>query len=277
MPDEDVVLETPQSGVPESTAPTDTTSEPGKSATPESEDYTSGEEDPSSTEQPEIPKAIQKQLDKLKRQRYEAKRVAERERRDREYWQQQAQNRSEPPTPTVDATIKPTVDKFTTYEDYLEALSDWKVEQKLSGQRAASERDNQAQVQAKRADTYQNRVRQAEDKYEDYQEIAHGDHWMPSPQMVEAIQESELGPDLAYWLGGHPEDAERIASLSPVAQYREIGKLEERLSRPPARKTTDTPAPIEPAGAKAKAHKEPHEMTPHEFSQWRKKYIAQRR
>ena len=70
--------------------------------------------------------------------------------------------------------------------------------------------------------------------------------------MAETIQYSDLGPDLAYWLGSNPKEAERIARLSPILQAREIGKIEVRLSdNPPVKKTTSAPTPISPVTARS--------------------------
>ena len=228
----------------------------------------------SAAEPPKKAKGVQKRLDELTRQRREAEARAERERQEREYWQRKALGEDNKPAPT---TVKPTVEQFTTYEDYLEALTDWKVEQKTVQAREAETRKSQEQVEQERKLSYDQRVANAEAKYDDYQEVAHGAHWSPTRDMAVAIMESEKGPDIAYWLGSHPDDADRIAGLSTTAQIREIGKLEERLSRPAPKPTTAAPPPISPSGAKAKAQKDPSEMTPTEFKAWRAKYIAQRR
>ena len=65
--------------------------------------------------------------------------------------------------------------------------------------------------------------------------------------MAETIQSSEIGPEIAYWLGQNPKEADRISRLTPLLQAREIGKVEVRLSaEPPAKKTSSAPAPINP-------------------------------
>jgi hypothetical protein len=70
--------------------------------------------------------------------------------------------------------------------------------------------------------------------------------------MAETIKASDLGPDLAYWLGSNPKEAERISRLSPLLQAREIGKIEAKLgSEPVQKKTTSAPEPIRPVSARA--------------------------
>jgi hypothetical protein len=69
--------------------------------------------------------------------------------------------------------------------------------------------------------------------------------------MAETIKASDIGPDLAYWLGSNPKEADRISRLSPLLQAREIGKIEAKLSfDPPKKKTTSAPEPIRPVGAR---------------------------
>jgi hypothetical protein len=70
--------------------------------------------------------------------------------------------------------------------------------------------------------------------------------------MAESIQSSDNGPDLAYWLGSNPKEAERIARLSPILQAKEIGKIEVRLAdNPPVKKSTSAPTPISPVTARS--------------------------
>ena len=70
--------------------------------------------------------------------------------------------------------------------------------------------------------------------------------------MAETIKASDMGPDLAYWLGTTPKEADRISRLSPLLQAREIGKIEAKLAAsPPVKPTTSAPAPITPVTARA--------------------------
>ena len=56
----------------------------------------------------------------------------------------------------------------------------------------------------------------------------------------------------SYYLGSNPKDAERISRMSPLAQAKEIGKIEAKLSsNPPVKKTTSAPAPISPVTARS--------------------------
>ncbi len=69
--------------------------------------------------------------------------------------------------------------------------------------------------------------------------------------MAETIQASDVGPDVAYYLGSNPKEADRISRLSPFLQAKEIGKIEAKLATdPPVKKTTAAPQPITPVSAR---------------------------
>jgi hypothetical protein len=70
--------------------------------------------------------------------------------------------------------------------------------------------------------------------------------------MAETIQMSDVGPDLAYYLGSNPREADRISKLTPYSQAKEIGKLEAKLaSEPVLKKTTSAPPPIAPISGRS--------------------------
>lgn len=62
------------------------------------------------------------------------------------------------------------------------------------------------------------------------------------------IVESGVGPNVLYHLASNPDVVERISALSPLRQIVEIGKLEDALSAPVAKKSSNAPAPIKPVG-----------------------------
>lgn len=79
----------------------------------------------------------------------------------------------------------------------------------------------------------------AQARYADFDEVvvkgATENKWPCPPVVAVAIKDSEVGPDVAYHLASNPEDARRIAKLTPLEQAREFGRLEERLINKAAR------------------------------------------
>jgi hypothetical protein len=139
----------------------------------------------------------------------------------------------------------PSIDNFESTDAYAEALALRKAEELLA------QRDRQKE-QAEIVEAYSEREEKARDKYDDFEDVVYNPKLRITDVMAETIQYSDLGPDLAYWLGTNPKEAERIARLSPILQAREIGKIEVRLSdNPPVKKTTSAPTPISPVTARS--------------------------
>jgi len=138
----------------------------------------------------------------------------------------------------------PPADQFESPEAYAEALAVRKAEELLA------HREFQKQ-QAAINDAYAEREEEARAKYDDFEQVAYNPQLRVTDVMAETIKASEMGPDLAYWLGTNPKEADRISRLSPLLQAREIGKIEAKLAAsPPVKPTTSAPAPITPVTAR---------------------------
>lgn len=63
-----------------------------------------------------------------------------------------------------------------------------------------------------------------------------------------ALSESDLAPQLKYYLGKNPDEFKRLNAMTPVKAVMELARIEDRLTndKPPEKKTTNAPAPIKP-------------------------------
>lgn len=205
---------------------------------------------------------------------------------EKEYWKQQALKQPKQEERQVLAPSglppKPTREEFYNEVDpeaaFMEAMADWKAEEKLA------QRDQQAQqaaVQTKIQTAAQKFFSAGHQKYEDFDAVAtYNPDLIVTPAMQEALIDSEHGADVAYYLGKNLTEARRIAGLPPVAQVREIGKIEAKLqtAETPPKRTTQAPEPIKPVETKGNTSaKDPSQMSDAEFSAYRKRQIAQRR
>ena len=164
-------------------------------------------------------------------------------REQRKWERDQAQRAAE--TQIVKAPAAASVDQFESPEAYAEALAYQKAEELIARREAAS---RQSQV----LESYQEREEAARDKYDDFEQVAYNPKLSITNVMAETIQSSEIGPELAYYLGSNPKDADRIARLTPFMQAKEIGKIEAKLAaEPPMKRTTSAPAPISPVNARS--------------------------
>lgn len=129
-------------------------------------------------------------------------------------------------------------------EEYAELLAERKAAELI-------ERREQARIQTELLEQYHEREEEARTKYDDFEQVAYNPKLPITDVMAQTIQASEIGPEMAYYLGSNPREAERISKLSPFLQAKEIGKIEAKLSdNPPVKKTSNAPAPIAPVTAR---------------------------
>jgi hypothetical protein len=138
----------------------------------------------------------------------------------------------------------PSRDQYDSDEAYADALATVKAEQLVAQRR-------QQEEYRKTLAVYEESEEKARDKYDDFDQVTRNPNLPITNVMLEAIQSSDIGPDVAYYLGTNPKEAERIANLSPYLQAKEIGKIEVKIaSNPPVKKTSSAPAPISPVTAR---------------------------
>lgn len=149
---------------------------------------------------------------------------------------------------------EPKPENFQTYEDYIEAVTDWKVEQKLDTklrglQEQSQERKQQTAIAEHEARIAKN-LNKAATKYDDFHEVVSNPDLTVTIPMRDAIGDSEIGGEIAYYLGTHTDEAATIANMSPVQQIKAIDRLESKLKAPaPApeiQPVSQAPKPIEP-------------------------------
>ena len=163
-------------------------------------------------------------------------------REQRKWEREQAQRAAE--TQIVKAAPTATADQFESTEAYAEALAYQKAEELIAKREAAKQ---QSQV----LESYHDLEEEARAKYDDFEQVAYNPKLPVTNVMAETIQSSEIGPELAYYLGSNPKEAERISRMTPLSQAKEIGKIEAKLAaEPPVKRTTSAPAPISPVTAR---------------------------
>lgn len=142
---------------------------------------------------------------------------------------------------------RPQQAQFASVDEYADAVGDWKLNQATRQQQADTAQKTQSTFAGKRDDL----MSELEDA--DGFDAAKF-HKLPiSQSMAEAIVDSDQAAKLSMHLVAHPDEASRIAALSPARQAAEIGKLEAKISAVPAKKPSNAPSPITPVGAKGSA------------------------
>lgn len=164
-------------------------------------------------------------------------------REQRKWEREQAHRAPEQPRKSSDT---PSIDNFESPEAYAEALAAKKAEELLA--------KREAELQAKAdIDSFYEKEEDARTKYEDFERVAYNPRLRITETMAEVIRASDIGPDVLYFLGSNPKEADRISKLSPFLQAKEIGRLETKVSSepPPTKKVSTAPAPINPVASRS--------------------------
>ncbi len=246
-PAENVVIDT--------AANADATAQPSDDAAP------AAAGDPVATpETPEEKARVQERINQLTRERYEARARAENESRERQRLQQELERlRSEAKPQQVAPAKLPTLEEHGYDEGkYAEALlAHLRGQQQTPDIKAAiaevlAEQRQQEQQQA-RGNTWRQREADFIKSKPDFVEKVYRQPSEGGPtiteSMMEVIAESDVGPALAYHLAENPEVSAQIARLSPIAQARELGRIEARLEAPKAQPAAKPPVSQAPPPA----------------------------
>lgn len=239
-------------------------------------------------DKPKKKSGFQRRIDKLN-QRVSAKE------QEAEYWKQQAlksanESSAEPkvePKKQDASEGKPKPDNFDTHGEYVEALTEWKTDQKLKERDQKHERSKLEEAQAKLVSTYSERMKSFSEKVEDFQDVLEEVNDIPlSPTLRDIILSSQNGPELAYEMAKNRDEYARLCKLPPTEAAREVGKLEARLSlkasdpTTESKKVTNAPKPLSPVkagSAPVKKSLSDPTLSQREYEQLRMEQIKKRR
>lgn len=212
-----------------------------------------GEQEKGSEADPDkdLPEGVKKRIGKAVAKQRAAEAKAEQLARENEELKKGGgkteQPKKEPAKAEEKSSKKPEAGDFKSYEEYVEALTDWKVEQK-DAERAKKETERkQAEENKARKSAWDKKIEAARDKHDDYDDVMEESGSTPiSRAMHNAIAESEIGPELGYYLAKNPDEAARIAKLNPYQTAKEMGKIEDQLTEASTDKAAaDKAAPAE--------------------------------
>jgi erythromycin esterase-like protein len=161
--------------------------------------------------------------------------------------------RRDAPKPEVKAEdVKPKKEDFSDLETYLDARDAWverNAERKAKEVYESTKKAETEQAQKQKVeDVFKAQVNTAREEIDDYDEVAFA-KFPVTDVMADAIRESELGARVLYELGKNQQEAARIAQLGPLAQAREIGKIEARIAQEKSKpaEEAEQPAPVSKA------------------------------
>jgi len=196
---------------------------------------------------------LEKRFSEITKQREEARQEAQRERQARVDLEQRLaalEQQRQPQAINVDQEPQPS--QFSDAFEYAKALAEFSTE------RALAERDRQVaqareqEAQQKIIQSWAQKVQEAKAELPDFDDLVASSDVVVNNAVRDAILESDVGPKILYHLAENNDLAKKIASLSPNAALREIGRLEARFEAKPETKQTaplvrsKAPAPIQP-------------------------------
>ena len=238
--------------------------------TPEESEQAEKESEPEKTEESEsqddehsLPNGVKKRIDKITRQKYEA--VAEANRLKAELEQMRAQ--------LTPKQKEPDISDFDTLDEYVEAVAEYKLNQKSQETLSKQAQQTQAQAQAQEWVSKVNKVREvAPDFDEAFNNVANIEF---APMALEAVAQHPKGAEIAYMLGKDVSEAYRIAALPPSMQLIAIGEVAARASLPKHKTVSTAPKPVKPVNSGGASNAPPDDMD--EWVKWRNQQLRQKR
>jgi len=164
------------------------------------------------------------------------------------------------PVKPVSDSVKPKVNDFENYEDFQEALTDYKLDERDAQKRAEQEQIDQRAVQRDFDD--QISVAEAKDpQFRDNGYIPEG--------IVPFLTGTKKLVEFAYHFGANPGEARRILSLPATQAARELGALEAGFNGPQQKTRTSKVAATKPIDGVETLEKDPSDMSNKEYRAWR--------
>ena len=150
-----------------------------------------------------------------------------------------------PAEEAVEEAKKPIAEDFETTELYLEALTDFKADERFKKNQAEEAQKAEQQEQRETFEAFGERQDKTRAAHDDYDEVVGGGNLQIPQSALLAIIELDNGPEVAYHLAKNPELPKKLMDLSPLKAVAEIGRLSAILATP-AQEAANPPAPRTP-------------------------------
>lgn len=206
----------------------------------EIDDETKDQDTPETDTEPKKKRGVEKRIDKL---------VAEKRDLERRL------AALETPTPPAQVAQvksgKPQLDDFDTLEDFTEALTDWKLDQR-------EQKRNEDRQRQETADSWESRASIAKSKFDDFDDYVNANSLHASNASQESLlflADSELGPQVIYSLLKDDDILDQFAKASPIQQVKILTKVELSLEtkKNATPSTTSAPPPPKKLSASTKS------------------------
>lgn len=163
----------------------------------------------------------------------------------------------------------PKLEEFKDIEEYANAKAKFEADKVLKEHQAKQQTEAQERQRSALLKSWEEKQERGASKYDDFEDVV-GDLQPNSPWSA-ALMKAPNGDEVAYHLGKNIKEAQRIASLDPIDQFLEIGRLSASLAAEPpkAKAPSKAPPPITPLTGTTPAETGPSEQD--DMKTWFKK------
>lgn len=181
-----------------------------------------------------------------------------------EYWKAKAMASEKPAEQQTNSKVqakgtneKPKEEDYNSHEEWQDAVTEWKVDQRLAERDRAAKEDSLRKESETKVKTFGDRIQAFEKSNPDFREVLEDvEHVKLSAALQSEFLDSENGPRLMYELAKNPEEYERINALPYNQAIKALAKFEAGLEKPAEAKapiqpkTPKAPPPIKPVGSR---------------------------
>jgi superfamily I DNA and/or RNA helicase len=205
---------------------------------------------------------LEKRFSEITKQREEARKEAQNERQARVELEQRLAALEQQRQPQQQSYVdqEPQPSQFNDAFEYAKALAEFSTEKALAERDRQVAQQREQEAQQKIIQSWAQKVQEAKADLPDFDDLVASSDVVVNNAVRDAILESDVGPKILYHLAENNDLAKRIASLSPNAALREIGRLEAKFEVNSENKQTapvvrsKAPTPIQPIrGGQGKA------------------------
>lgn len=123
-------------------------------------------------------------------------------------------------------------------------------------------------TQTSKKDAFNQNLDAKRGNFENFEEVAYGHQFMNNG-MASRIFDMDKGPEVAYHLGSHLDEAEKIFAMPEVDQAVALAKLEMQVTALSPKMVSGAPDPISPIAGSESVQKSPEDMNDAEWLKWR--------
>ena len=221
------------------------------------------------------PNPVQERINKLVRERYEAKQ----ETAALEARLKVLESNQPKPSKPGEAAKAPQEHEYEDYNDFqnaqanhIAAVAADAAYERLAVETRESEElkraSNQQATQLSKKQAFDQNLDTKRANFEDFEDVAYG-HQFINETMASRIFDMEKGPEVAYHLGSNLEEAEKIFAMSEIDQAVALDRLERQVTALAPRLVSGAPDTITPISGAESAQKSPEDMGDEEWRTWR--------